>query len=841
MPTVNELLAADDTGHVWLLDVSFDDFASVAYRWSTASVRVSGNDYDGRIASMTAIDRSFGRDHLPAATTTKLRITNDDFAADWLIDRVTVGSSLLKARFRLIVYLYDARSYTAADSLSGAAQTIGIFTCLDQPEAMDHAVDLTLADDSLGRLAEPLTTPTVRDNPLGLFPSTPTLGALDVVHLVPLLDWDVPLPLVFGLGNVGVQVPAYSAIANFRTSPEEGDGALKTVSSSGRPPIYWPLVVCAAKADTQPAGVDEIVELHATFAKDLQGATHFNNGDGAPIAGATLEIPRTFKPSLAGGPLANSTTPVEIWRPMRTAAFSKGGRSWQIVWVEFNVDMYAEWWRLVLTGFHTTTGGGNAVANPWPLGGPSTPAVAAAEAAGGFWPDSRGHIMAAIERFHVRSGPRGHLSMVTRREAPDVPGDYAPSQLLVDMIYDAIAYYSKATTADMDATAFARAVKARATVHGAGIIQPARPRPVLSIQRNGWISPNPRDGIVGILRTALGDMCGSADVDLFMTKEGLYSLSTNVFDFTAVTATRVEVTESRTHRPRTRTPSDGERWAPYNRVMLVGPGGASFGPYDNQTAIDSWGVIKPVTLNAKWNARLWGENSAAGASTVWAYRTLESKVRPAIRFGADREYLALELGEYFEYTWSRGGQSAFFSDTVFRLEGMRIDPETLKVDLSAIWADDLGNGDAAPFLLDNETLVVRASGSAARTATVTDSDATVVFSSGDLTADGVAAGDILILKDSSLAANVFTRYRALYIDSVTDATHLVVNEAAPDFDAPGGVAVGEWEIRRGATTYHTAITDPVNYPSGGAMYGKCCDTNNNYSDSGFPTNRLLEG
>lgn len=828
---VAELLSGEKRGHVWLLDVSFDDFQTVSYRWSTASCRIDGNEYDGRIASLTPIERGFGRDHLPAATTTRLRIENSDFGVDWLIDRAMVGSQLLRARFRLSVYLYDSRAYaTAADELSGAQQFIGIFTCLDEPEAMAEAVDLSLSDDSLGRLAEPLTTPSVLD-----WKNASVVAPMHVLGAMQLMDWSVPLPLVFGSATLA---PAYSAIANYRSMPSPPYNAHQLLNLQLTPQVTFPIVICAAKADTQPVGVPEVAELFATYSEAIQDECK-------ELRGVTVKIPAKFAyRTPINNPGTIGTVDVVIWRPRRSASFTKDGRSWQVVYVDFDCDAYVLWYHdqfdsTAQNGIQATPNGANAgTIAPVPLGGVDSPAMAAD---GAIAKGSRSHIMAAFSHFQVRSGPLGHFSTVTTRTPVTSPFS-KPSQLLVDFIHDAIAYYSKASLADIDAASFARAVKARATVQGAGIIQPARPKPVKSIQRNGWVSPNPRDGIIGVLRTALGEMCGSADVDLFMKKDGTYALSTIVFDYEAVTGTRTSIDEARTARIRTRTPSDGERWAPYNRVFLSGPGGVPYGPYDNQEAIDAWGIIKPVTLQAKWNARLWGENSNAGASTVWMYRTLESKVRPAIRFLADREYLQLELGDYFDFTWTRGGQSALYSGTIFRLESQRIDPNTLAVDLGAIWADDLAS--VNPYLLDNETLLVRVASSAGRTVSVTDGNTTATFNIGGLGTDGVKAGDILELKDASQADNVFTRYRRLRIASVDSDKEVTVvapdDDPDLDFDAPGGATVTTWTIYRGATTYHDSVSDPSNYPDDGDMYGKASNTSDVYSDASA-ANQLLDG
>lgn len=831
MPTVLNLLRNDATGAVWLLDVSFDDFETVSYRWSSASVRIDGNDYDGRIASMSPIERGFGRDHLPAATTTKITIDNSDFGADWMLDVTTVATQLLRARFKLSVYLYDSRAYTtAADELSGAQQTIGYFTCLDQPQLQASTIDIALSDDSLGRLAEPLATPTVRDwkDAAVSAIADPSLNPLRANEPSPAMDWDNPLPLVFGMGEVNVQVPAYLAVADYA----EWKGLYNAQDIYRRGlvvPVKFPIVVCAAKANNA-AHVPhdgEITRLYGTYRPDVAQKPQ--------MAGLTVEIPRSFTTQV---PKINLTDPemrtvMEIWKPRRSAEFTKNGRQWQVVWIEFNVDAYAIWFHQNFDDqVGPTAGQGSAgiynvagVHNSLPI------------APGTSDQKSRGNIMGGFASFTCNGTP---LSMVTTLVDPD--GRTVTSWRLVDIIHDVIAYYSKASSTDIDEAAFTRARRARNSVAGGGIIQPARPRPRFGSEPQGWRSPNPRNGIMGVLRAALGDMCSSADVDLFMTKEGLYSLSANAFDFTAATETRTSITESRLERVRVRIPSEGERWAPYNRVFLVGPGGDQLGPYDNQDGIDEWGVVLPITLQANWNLAPWGEGAGQVAADVWFYRKLESQVRPVIAFLADREHLALELGQNIEFTWSRGGNSAFYGDTVFRVESQRIDPATLAVELGAVWVNDITT--ASPYLLDDETLLVRVASSAGRTVSVTDGNTTATFNIGDLGTDGVEAGDILELKDASQADNVFTRYRRLRIASVDSDKEVTVvapdDDPDLDFDAPGGATVTTWTIYRGATTYHDSVSDPSNYPSDGDMYGKASNTSDVYSDASA-ANQLLDG
>jgi hypothetical protein len=91
----------------------------------------------------------------------------------------------------------------------------------------------------------------------------------------------------------------------------------------------------------------------------------------------------------------------------------------------------------------------------------------------------------------------------------------------------------------------------------------------------------------------------------------------------------------------------------------------------------------------------------------------------------------------------------------------------------------------------------------------------------NLTTMGVEIGDLIVLRDSSEAADAFARNGAWRIVDVTDSNTIEVaaNDASA-FPTAGSVVNADWSIVRGATTYHTAVSDPTNYPSGGTMYGK---------------------
>jgi len=147
----------------WGLEVctAGDDFATVQYRWATMAGDVGANHFQERIVSMGNIQRGLGNDHLPVASTVELVIDNTDFAADFLVNRATVETSVFKARFRLLCGVDDGTTNTYQANL--VTQQVGVFVCLDFPERNAASIRLSLTDDALGKLSDLLTSPTLAD------------------------------------------------------------------------------------------------------------------------------------------------------------------------------------------------------------------------------------------------------------------------------------------------------------------------------------------------------------------------------------------------------------------------------------------------------------------------------------------------------------------------------------------------------------------------------------------------------------------------------------------------------------------------------------------------------
>ena len=350
--------------------------------------------------------------------------------------------------------------------------------------------------------------------------------------------------------------------------------------------------------------------------------------------------------------------------------------------------------------------------------------------------------------------------------------------------------------------------------------------------------------VVGTLRAAIADAAAAGGFDIFTSWDGRFTALSFLNGFDEQTSTFVELDETLIKRNTfvERVPSLGQRWAPWNR-LYVQTLGARIGPYDIQTAIDEWDRVLTKTINGKWMGRaLILRQDQQYPPSEYTYITArflaDSTVRPVITFGYSLEALSLEIGTFFTVNWTRGDNMPLYEDAIFRVEGLSLHCEGGFVEVTAVWMDDLRT--QPPYLLDDETFLTKATGSGGRTATVTTGSTTVAFSSGSLVSDGIAAGDMLVISDSSEAHTSFKRWRVLRVASVTDATHLVYTDPSTDFGAAGPYALSAWTIQRGYSTYPTSGSDPTNYPFSGGMYGKLSDDDDTYSDDS-PANLLITG
>lgn len=922
------LAAADGRGLWWAVEVSFDDFATVSYRWASHSGTVETNFYERRIIGLRDLTRGFGSDHLPASSNIDVELDNTDFGVDWLGDSTVFATQGVRARFRIRLGLWDVGVTTAV-----ATQVVGYFVAMDQPTQSGESFVLTLTDDVAGQLDELLTPPTTNDwisastsanNPL-----VGRVGAADpnVAVYQAGVDFNQPWPLMFGAGPV----PGYMIAPGIPRDPVS-TSSLDVLSTTGSNKVGYTAVtpggvgnlisvtynapagpvtsvavsqvfnpdgvlqdnkiVVSPKAGETNAGVAAAIAAfgpsaalvtttvvgpgdlvttrnHAYLTGGFGVALTWVNADGttasSPIAEtadwrqilvcATAELSAvnafdvtglevvygqglTVNPELNGQTLVvPQTAPggAPVWKANKSATFTANGYQWRLLWIEFSVTNY--------------------IASL-----PNGTLPQKGSPGGGFGAGAADPVCAAIDHFNVFS--YGALSAVT--------GKSNLTQNPVDVVQDLVQYYSPMRDfpgGPIDATRFARAHAARQSMSCRGIVSVPFATDISTLAVGAaspgglhQATPGASRKLVyagGLLRQALAEICSSFDIDLFLTLAGQAGVSAQVADFTSATATYPSLDEQKfdPDSVRVRVPSGDERWAPYNAVFITSaaPGNPELGPFRNQQAIAAWGGrVLAKHLEGTWWPYLTdsilnsqGPNGKLLAfdileSFVWSARSLESAARRVVTFDTDFTWFALgvDLGDDFLFTWTRGGNSAVFSSSLMRCDGMVIHFDQAKVSVTAVYMDDLRTAKA--YLLDDETLLTRVASSGGRTATVVDGSTTVTFASGSLVTDGVAAGDQLILKDATEAANSYSRNRALRIASITDATHLVVTGLNTFTDFGGGAAVATWEIRRGQPTYPTSVSDPTHYPSGGGMYGKV-STEADLYNSGAAANLLLDG
>lgn len=339
----------------------------------------------------------------------------------------------------------------------------------------------------------------------------------------------------------------------------------------------------------------------------------------------------------------------------------------------------------------------------------------------------------------------------------------------------------------------------------------------------------------------LGQIFASWDMDGFADYSGRLSLTAFIQDYTNKTSEMVglhEVYEEDLLDFSDQHPSRGQRWAAFNRIYYDGmkepiavTPHVSEGPYDKLDTLLGATNFVERRIEVSWRSV---EDAASGP---WGRRDIDTTPRPVARFRTHLGLLRIDLGAYFRLSWTRnlGGP---YSSSLFKLEEMAIDLDTMTVDTTAVWVADVDTN--KPWLADEKQYLSRVS--SVGTATVVDADATVEFSDATVLTDfGAAAGDHLILRDATEGTNGLKRNRAVKIQSITDGNTLELDGASDlDFGAGAGVAVAAWEIRRSHLT--PPATALPNYPDGTAIYGKIADvaTPPVYSDATV-AHKLLDG
>lgn len=763
MSTFAALCALPTPGMAILVEVSTDRFATilsvsgVSQRWSTVPGFFnlpSNNYFNGGISSVGRLQRSLSADGTPAAGTVSLVLDNTDGAFDWLTAPSTVESTLLKARFRVYVAAFDP-----ANPSDNQVHLAGTYINLDNPERDESRVFLELADDALGDAAELSLTPSLSSwlNSASTT-SANTPWAASSATLAAGMSFvhspTQPLPLAFGGG---------------------WHPMIRAVSGDLR---YHPHVICCTTDTAKTASQPD------SFLAGIR-----SEGYGALPSNAALYF------------LDRSPFSVTV-----------DGKAWRIWLVQFDtVGMLNSSWVMndVLEG---------------EFGGPGSNGTAV-----GFRKTFTDKLFSKLGRLTCQAFP---LSAHTYDAlAAGTPSGVTPTVLCVNVARDLLQEYCQGSLV-VDVPSFddvsAHNPASRASVYVGSIGQVGTRQNESTVQTES-----------GQMRSILRGLCQAGGFDLTAMQAGQVRALANTATYeayvgaAALSALRLDETRMVADSLRVRTPSQGQRWAPYNRVFLeVGPASGYLvpgrhGPFDHGDAtqgnIAGWGRIYTRVIDATMAdvsagyGDLFDSLGKTGFGLITGQFPLESKVRPVISFRYGLEALELDLGDYFILSLTRGGQTTLldtYVDVMWKAESLNLIPDTGQVEVTAVWAGDVLTD--IPFLLDAESGITRTTSAACGDGNTASDDTFTLAAAGppNFTSTGVEEGDILVLQDSSEAADAFVRNRGVRIVSVDSSTSLRLAEVVA-----AGVTVSTWKILRGFTTY-PGPADAGYIPDGGRMFGK---------------------
>lgn len=742
MSTFAELAALQTPGVAWLLKASSDGFVTTPYQFGTVAGALDGSVMcDPRIKKIGNLRRGLGSNHSVTASMIEIALNNIDGGADWLCDQSSFAT-VFKTRFKLYCYLYDPQNPS-----NYATKLLGVFACSDQPRRTADAVVLSLSDAALSDLASLARTPSLNDWLAITDANRPaTLSNPSEVGAVPGLNYDTPMPLLFGTGwlpMVRVHKNAY--------------------------------VICAVRGSAGALAM---------------GVASIATGDGRSI------------PEVAG--INNSA--VTIWTVRRTPDITVDGKVFHLLWV--NIDL--------------TGGAGDLFIKR-------------------IMTDEQFDAASKLDdpyQIHELVGPlsvQGFLFSQTLNAISAVTQPVNAATIARDIAEN---YSSGLAAADVAGLTFSALALARPDATASGVMTPTT-RETLTPERELIVELTG-----GEVLPTLKSLADLGDFDLFFSWDGKLTCTAHLSDFATLTAGVSTLDETLLLGIAERIPSVGERWAPFNQLCVRTSDGL-YGPFSDAAAILAWGRVVERTIDATWmQARTrWsgvgGDLRTYYVPDLWRFRPrLKGIVRPCLTVSTWLNGFDYEIGSYLTLAWSRGLLGTpYESGTVWRVEGITVNCDSASIELELVWVNDLTSSSSLPYLLDTEALLTRATGSGARTCTLTTGSSTIAFSSGSLSTDGVAAGDMVVIQDATEAATGFYRQRVVRVASITDTTHLVYT-GSTDWSTGGPFTLETWKIQRGALTYPTSGGD---YPSGGTMYGKVSDsTQATFFSNGSTKANLLE-
>jgi hypothetical protein len=805
------LLATEGIGRAILVDMSLDNFVTMEARYAdkaglyggSPTSRPNAQGRASRVLSLSPVRRGFGQSRVATSATCELVLDNADGGLDWLCGRPNIATAM-KVRIKLYLALYEVSNPVG----TADTRSLGTFMLSEPPRRDDSKVTLQLGDDIMGRLAEAASLPTL-DNwaAVGTTANNPLkngYGRPDV------LDGEESTPVQLAFGEDWVR--AFPHLI-----------PLGTVDAAYQNKVIVP--ICCT-TDAGAASSTEITALRINWA-------------GTPaVPGGLYDVPRTV--TSGGG------APTTVWSVERSPSITVGSKTFKIIYLVVRADLgnvgnmtsglYWLFGGKAVDRQNPATGTNGAItyestdfANEWQGGYPPTAVYKMRDYASNNASNIQyGNAAAGVTAWYVQGFP---LSARTHT--------VSAVQHATDVLTDLATHYSDAAVT-VDAVSRGRIRRGCPNAACAGVVAPWTDR-----RPDSWYRPPS-------LRAVITALAQSSDIDVFINNDGLFAFSSDVRDFTIATqaAALIDIPETQVRDVVDDIPGDGERFSPANRIFFTGgkiyeaegmtmP--AYAGPFDFATLTAGAGIaLADRIIEAKYEQGWRPYRQQARSPFGWR-TSIDTEARPRIRFKTNIRVMLLDLGSYFAFTWTRGPSiGGPYAKTWFQIEGLTYASGDDSVEIEAIWRQDAS--DERQYLLDDETLLVRSKGVLTGSASTDGSDLVEFTGTINLTTMGVQVGDILILRDSTQADDVFTRNAAFRIVTISATFQVtVVDETGAAAAIPTGIVINaDWSIQRGATTYPTAISDPSNYPSGGAMYGKVTNASGTTSDTATG-NRLISG
>jgi len=790
----------DGIGRVLRVDVSTDGFSTVVYRYGSQAGQLNpgfADWYEDRILSAPTLRRALSQNRIATSGGCTLELSNPDGGVDWLTGHDD-ADTIAKARFRLYLVLFDPATPSTV-----TARLLGEFFISGWPRQTSETVTVQLGDAMLAPLSTGVPLPTINDWAAVGTPATNPLregagsGVVSYSYPAAIVPTQ-PIQLAFGEDWVEALPP----LLPYRNTTYSGY-------------IILPLYVTTSSA--------------AAASTDVTALRVYAVGDGENVM---VDIPSTYsRTDIDGTWISNVTT----WTVEKSPAITKAGKTFYVVYLKVKTHLgYPR--QLRETRVFASSPSPDQVAasiaydrrflgvpgySPevveWVQDNTSLPADV--YKASGFYEGGYAAGASRVLKWYVKGG---NLSARTTTGA---------RQHAVDVVRDLVEHYS-ATGLTVNTTTAGRVKAGTPVARVAGRVCP-------------WEKFRPDEPALSV-RQIITAIAQSSDIDIFMDWDGKVSFASDVWDYTTATqaGSLITLPESRLAQLEQWIPEEGERGAPFNRVLFSGgranPAEQRDVPFEGPFDLDFTGLSAHVQLASRLMElelrQDWKPDALTRDDPV-GNRAIDGRARSRIRCVAPIEALRIDLGDYVLLDWTSNRSWPYASPAVVQVDSIVYAMGDDTVELHGTWRGDT-TAARYGYLLDDESLVERTK-NASGTGELDLDNGYFNITSGttDFTAMGVLSGDVLVVRDSSEGVTGFVRNAAFLIQAVTSSTSLELTAASGIFT---GIINADWYIVRGAVNYPTAALYPITYPDGGEMYGKVTNSSGDYSDT-TDGNRLING